>query len=232
MKIASRLLCVGTSLLIVNAVRAGNVVQNGSFEDGTYLGTSAALGSEGQPLPVDWTFTPATDTDLNGNSNSDFFIASQGNGDNQFPAPAAENGTFYAAFGATGDTFDYISQNVTTVALTPYTVSFWLNNEADLSEGASQFTAYWNGADLGTDITPSSPEFGWTEFSYVVEGTGSDNLSFGGLNIPAWIALDNVQVDGAGGSPVPDQGVGLATVAATLLGLCAVSARNSRRRLI
>jgi hypothetical protein len=44
--------------------------------------------------------------------------------------------------------------------------------------------------------------------------------------------LDNVQVDGAGGSPVPDQGVGLATVAATLLGLCALSARNSRRRLI
>jgi hypothetical protein len=230
MKIASRLVCIGASLLIVNAVRAGNVVQNGSFEDGTFPGAAAALGSEGQPLPVDWTFTPATDSDLNGNNNSDFFIASQGNGDNQFTSPAAEDGAFYAAFGATGDTFDYIGQNVTTVAATPYTVSFWLNNSD--SEGESQFTAYWNGADLGTDITTGSPQFGWTQFSYVVEGTGSDNLSFGGLDVPAWIMLDNVQVDGAGGTPVPDQGVGFVTVAATLLGLCAVSARISRRRLI
>jgi hypothetical protein len=229
MKIASHLLCVGSSLLIVNAVRAGNVVQNGSFEDGTYIGGPAALGSEGEPLPVDWTFTPATDSDSNGDNNSDFLIGSLGTGETQFPV-AAESGTFYAAFGAVGTTFDYISQNVTTVASTPYTVSFWLNNTD--SEGASQFTAYWNGADLGTDITTSAPDFGWTQYSYDVEGSGSDTLSFGGLNVPAWIMLDNVQVDGAGGTPVPDQGVGLATLAATLLGLCALSARNFRRRLI
>jgi hypothetical protein len=207
----SRLLSVGAALVMINGAYAGNLVQNGSFEDGTY-----SIEDVSSALPVDWTFTAATDGD-----NSDFFISTG------FDATAAEDGTSFAAFGATGVTYDYISQNLSTVNGASYSVSFWLNNNPDLSDGASEFNAYWDGVDIGPDITTESAEFGWTEFSTTQVGTGSDSITFGGLNVPAFIGLDNVVVEGAS---VPDQGVGLATLAAVLGGICVLSARSSRRQ--
>jgi hypothetical protein len=214
MKIVTRLICVGSVMLIGQLAHAANLVQNGSFEDGTYA------GSYGEPLPVDWTFTPAAD------GQSDFFIGALGDGEWDLGIPA-EDGSYYAAFGATGVDYDYLSETLSTVSGTNYSLSFWLNNQDSISGASSYFSAYWDGTDIGPDITPDSAEFGWTEFSYTVVGTGSDTLAFGGLNQPAWIALDNVVVTGAVG--VPDQGVGLATLTATLLGLCAVAALNRRR---
>jgi hypothetical protein len=222
MKIATQLICVGSVMLVAQLAHAANIVQNGSFEDGTYVGGVSAGGSQGAPLPVDWTFTPAAD-------GSDFFIGTNGNSEWSLDTLSAEDGLNYATFGAIGVDFDYISQTLSTAPGTNYTVSFWLNNQDSISEGASYFSAYWDGTDIGPDINPDSAEFGWTQFSYTVTGTGSDTVAFGGLNVPAFIALDNVSVNGANG--VPDQGVGLATLAATMLGLCAVAARKSRRSL-
>ena len=190
MKIVTRLICVGSVMLIGQLAHAANLVQNGSFEDGTYA------GSYGEPLPVDWTFTPAAD------GQSDFFIGALGDGEWDLGIPA-EDGSYYAAFGATGVDYDYLSETLSTVSGTNYSLSFWLNNQDSISGASSYFSAYWDGTDIGPDITPDSAEFGWTEFSYTVVGTGSDTLAFGGLNQPAWIALDNVVVTGAVG--VPDQ---------------------------
>jgi hypothetical protein len=214
MKNLYRILSVGTALVVANGVHAGNLVKNPSFEGATYS------TEQSDALPVDWTFTPATDGD-----NTDFFITTS-----PFDSTSAEDGDQFAVFGATGVTFDYISQTLSTVNGDSYWVSFWLNNNDELSEGASEFSAYWDGTDIGPDITPESAEFGWTEFSTVVQGTGSDTITFGGLNVPAFIGLDNVMVCGAAGSAVPDQGVDLATLAATLAGICALSARMSRRQ--
>jgi hypothetical protein len=209
----SRLLSFSAALVMVSGAYAGNLIQNGSFEGATYA------NGESDALPVDWTFTPATD-------GTDLFVVDSG-----FDATPAEDGSSFLAFGATGSTYDYISQTLSTVNGDSYSVSFWLNNNDDLSEGSSEFNAFWDGTDIGPDITPESEEFGWTEFSTTQMGTGSDTLTFGGLNVPAYIGLDNVVVDGAAGvGTVPDQGVGLVTLAVVLGGICALSARVSRRR--
>src|SRR5580698_3076857 len=168
MNTLTRLLGIGAALAMANGLHAGNLVHNGSFEGATYS------NEQSDALPVDWTFTPATDGD-----NSDFFIAIS-----PFAGTNAEDGDAFAAFGATGVTYDYISQTLSTVNGASYSVSFWLNNNDALSEGSSQFNAYWDGTDIGPDITPESAEFGWTEFSTTQMGTGSDSITFGGLNVP------------------------------------------------
>jgi hypothetical protein len=213
MNTVSRLLSVGAALALINGAYAGNLVKNASFEGATY-----SIADVSDALPVDWVFTPATDGD-----NSDLFVTTG------FDSTSAEDGKSFVVYGATGVTFDYLSQTLSTVNGASYNVSFWLNNNDALSEGSSEFSAYWDGADIGPDITLNSSEFGWTEFSTTQVGTGSDTITFGGLNVPAYIGLDNVVVDGPSGA-VPDQGVGLATLAAVLAGICAVSARVSRRQ--
>jgi hypothetical protein len=91
-----------------------------------------------------------------------------------------------------------LSQTLQTTVGQQYTLSFWLANET--SDPNDDFTVTWDGTTL-LALT-NAPAQGYTEYTYVVTGTGSDVLEFAAQQNPSQWNLDSVSV-------LPDTAVSL-----------------------
>jgi hypothetical protein len=108
---------------------------------------------------------------------------------------APQAGTYAAFFGNPNGT-STISQTLTTVAGTTYTVSFWLMAEADVTGNSipNSFSFTWGGAAGAPPIVDSAP-FGYTEFQYqLVASSASTTLAFSFSDSPAFWDFDSVDV--------------------------------------
>lgn len=115
-----------------------------------------------------------------------------------------------------------ISQALVTEPGQSYEVSFWMAAEIYGGTQWRTMDVTWNGALLGSpafEYTGQGPEeMGWTRFTFLAEGTGSDTLAFLSTT-PANFgpALDNVSVTAV---PVPG------TLALMSVGLIALRRRR------
>ena len=188
-------------------MRADNLVVNGNFGTGDFTG---------------WTQTTATNDTSN--------LAMGGVSGANYASFGAYTGDASGAFNGTqGDLtyYDGISQTLSTTAGASYTLTFSLMNEdivlppppcsgdgcgppADfvhangLTQGPANydFLIFWNGLDTPLDeITPGNGAF--TQYTYTVTGTGSDQLSFYGYNNPSAFDLTDVSVSADADSPEP-----------------------------
>ncbi|MGD0578555.1 MAG: PEP-CTERM sorting domain-containing protein [Bryobacteraceae bacterium] len=111
------------------------------------------------------------------------------------PYPGANSGSYYAVLGPVGSD-GTLSQTLTTIPGTEYNVSFYLDAVGDNN---SDFNAYWNGVPFAgwvdpTTIPPAGGPPVWTQYLFTVTGTGSDTITFGFRDDPAYLALDDVYV--------------------------------------
>jgi hypothetical protein len=110
-------------------------------------------------------------------------------------------GSFAAQLGAVGSD-NFLSQTLTTVSSTSYTLSFW--HIYDPSAGPiGDFSVQWDGTTIYGPIlstSPPSPQI-WTPYSFTVTGTGSDTLTIVSRNDPSYQGLDNVCVSSDGSCP-------------------------------
>ncbi|MGD0296410.1 MAG: hypothetical protein ABSE86_04790 [Bryobacteraceae bacterium] len=102
----------------------------------------------------------------------------------------AHSGTFHAFFGAINEQYDTISQTLDTQAGTSYLLGFWLGNFSATSE--ADFQALWDGSPV-VDV-PGTSAFPYTDYVFLVPGTGSDVLSFKGFQEDTIYRLDDVSV--------------------------------------
>ncbi len=106
------------------------------------------------------------------------------------------NIAYFAAFRQLGA----ISQTITTIAGQNYSLSYDF-----FSDGGTpnQFQVQVNGSTLFDRVNiPLSSAF--TPYSFNFVGTGSDTIQFAGLNYPSAVYLDNVVVDLAASTAVPE----------------------------
>lgn len=101
----------------------------------------------------------------------------------------AHSGTYGAGFGAVGSD-SYLSQTVSTVLGTSYTLDYWLRDDGG---SYSEFSVAWNGTLLTSFVNGSG--FPYQEFTFAnLVGTGSDTLTFSLRQDPAWFSLDDVSL--------------------------------------
>jgi hypothetical protein len=203
---------IGATLLLAPAAWAVNIVQDPGFE------AEDASGGPVTPSPV-WTVTA-----LNGIS--DVYV------ENTF----ANSGSNAAAIG-----YGTMSQTLTTVVGTTYTVSFYvgIDDNATLSDPNATFDASLGGQDLfgGVPLTPgpplpgsflqcpnaSTPCSAETTDTFTATSTTSV-LSFTGVTTLAGASpqgiwyLDDIDVESQATTPVPEPGTG-AILLASLFGL-------------
>jgi hypothetical protein len=124
----------------------------------------------------------------------------------------AYSGDYGAYFGAEGSDGS-LSQTLTTVVGTSYTLSFWLENDGS---GTNDFSVSWDGYTLLPNWTDAD-SFGYTEYTFSgLIGTGSDTLTFTARNDPGFYGLDDVSV--STGSAIPEPAT-LGLIGAALAGL-------------
>jgi hypothetical protein len=141
----------------------------------------------------------------------------------------AHSGNFHANLGAVGLTGS-LSQSLTTVAGTSYTLSFWLAN--DSSTTPNSFAAFFNGVQVFA--IANSPIFGYTQFTFagLVATSSSTTLEFRYRHDADFFRLDDVSVDaGAAGVPEAFSTIWLALPAFGALGLMHFSRGRSRKSL-
>ena len=183
----------------------GNLVANGSFEDG-YSGWSvraaAATNFTIATNHLDWGVTPENAPD--GTHWGELFC--QGYGE-------CEPGHW------AGTTID---QTLSTVAGTSYSISLQVGNVGTYSQ--SPVDIYWNGARVATNLADTYGSSHWTVFTISdVVGTGHDVLSIGtSAGAYGESAVDAVSVTSA--VPEPQ------TYAMLLSGLVLVFGVSRRRR--
>jgi hypothetical protein len=193
--IAFALLMLGTAVF----AGATNLVQNGSFETGNFSG---------------WTLTG--DTAFTGVCN---------NGSTPCPDNIPpENGNWEAYFGPVGDTAT-LSQMITTMPGTQYTLSFYLANPVggtpnyfDVKFGTAEFS-----------ITNFGVPFGYQEFVLTTTATSSQTLlAFTFRNDPSYWYLDNVVVNAGGQGTTPEPST-LAMFGTGAIGLAGFARRKFRK---
>lgn len=112
------------------------------------------------------------------------------------PYSGAQDGTFYVTAGPVGS-LGFLSQTFADVAGEPLVISGWLNAVGD---DPSEFTVSFNGTPLVDLLDPNTSGV-WQQGSFNVTATGSDTLTIGFQDDPAWIAFDNLSVTSA--TPLP-----------------------------
>ena len=100
-----------------------------------------------------------------------------------------------------------VSQAVTTTLGMPYQLSFFMAAEVYGGPSTRTMDVLWNGLTIGTpsfEYTGQGPtSMGWVQYSYTVQGTGSDTLMFRSTTPgPYGPALDSVAL-----VPVPEPSV-------------------------
>jgi hypothetical protein len=142
---------------------AGNLVVNCGFESGDW--------------PPGWTPVPATPASCS------FFFVDNG------PFSTPHSGNWDAVFaGVCPGSYDAIQQTIPTSAGQPYQLSFWLDTG---SNGVTRdFQVYWNGALIYDNSATGTGVY--TQYSFVVIGTGSDTLKFQAYDVEDFDDLDDV----------------------------------------
>jgi hypothetical protein len=112
------------------------------------------------------------------------------------------DGNYAAQLGAVGSD-NTLSQVLSTVAGSLYTISYW-HIYAPGAGPPGDFSVLWDGTTIHSEVSqnPPTPQT-WTEYSFQVTGTGSDTLEFDSRNDPSYQGLDDVSVDGASISAIP-----------------------------
>lgn len=172
-------LCILICLFATSAA-ADNLVPNGSFAGGTYIGPN------GETIPNGWINLPTDNVAL-----SDVNVESS-------------NGSYYVAFSSpeTDGSQDCLYTTFSTVVGQEYTVSFEVALTA-ASVGNTDLTPQWSWLQTGQtnmlnsfyyDPTNTGPE-GFEEFTFteIAENT-STNLMFHGTDANGAILLENVVV--------------------------------------
>jgi hypothetical protein len=114
-----------------------------------------------------------------------------------------QSGSLAAFFGNPGG-ISTISQSLSTMAGTIYSISFWLQNEADVTGNATpnSFEFDWDGVNQ-MSLT-NAPGFGYTEYIFQLVASGATtNLAFSFSQTPAFWDFDSVIVEAAA---VPEPG--------------------------
>ena len=106
-----------------------------------------------------------------------------------FDGYAPQDGQYFAALGPVGGEGS-MSQTFSDTA-GEYVLTFFIASHGDSN---SNFSAYWNGNQLMSVVTPDSGR-AYVQYQFAVTGTGNDTVSFLFRDDPAYIALDNVSVD-------------------------------------
>jgi hypothetical protein len=95
----------------------------------------------------------------------------------------------YGAFLGQNTTLGYLSQSLTTSASAKYLLSFWFFNP--LAGNPNEFKVMWNGTTLYDGVNLGV--INWTNFHYVVSGTGASSpLKFGFRNDANAFGLDDI----------------------------------------
>jgi hypothetical protein len=139
----------------------------------------------------------------------------------------AHSGTFHANLGAQGLTGS-LSQTLTTMVGTSYTLSFWLAN--DSSSTPNSFSAFFGGVQVFA--IANSAVFGYTQFtiSGLVATSTSTVLDFRYRHDADFFRLDDISVDAAAGVPETASTIWLALPTFAALGL--VYSRRGRKGLV
>ena len=105
-----------------------------------------------------------------------------------FAGYAAHSGNFFAALGNVGSPGIIMSNTFADTAGAQYTFSFWLASNGS----PNSFSATIDGATVfgPSDIAAQ----GYTLYSFMFTGTGSDTIGFTEQDNPSYIALDDVSV--------------------------------------
>jgi hypothetical protein len=101
------------------------------------------------------------------------------------------SGNFAIEFGALGAFDDSISQVLSTTAGRSFELSFFLRNLASASAGRADFSTSWDGTSVFSAPTTA---FGYTQYHFLVPGTGSDTLQFAGRQNVGFYGLDDIVV--------------------------------------
>ena len=158
-------------IMAAGSARATDLVSNGGFETiGAYLGN-------GVYAPTGWTLVDTSGA--SGVYNSTAYGLS------------AHSGQNFLWAGAYGGAIGTLSQALTTTSGQAYSLDFWLTNAGDVP---NSFSAAWNGTELLelTNVFDRSP---YTQYTYLVTGTGSDALTFTFNQEPTGWGLDDVSVN-------------------------------------
>lgn len=200
------------ALFLIPSSRADNLVVNGGFETGDFTG---------------WTVTPPPTV-----LGYDFYCGDTAVDGISDLGP--HSGDYSACFGYpsgwsyvdhSGDTITYqpgltfISQDLTTVPGQSYVLTFWIAQQPSVYPLDNAVELIWNGKVYGPEQLPVMP---WTEEQLLVTATGtSTELGFGAMDVPGWVALDDVSV-----VPTPEPAPMLLYGSGFLLALLAVVCRG------
>ena len=101
-----------------------------------------------------------------------------------------EEGDFFAALGATPD-LNFLSQTFSDVAGETLQISYYL-----ASDGAApnEFQTLFDGATLSDIVDVPNSNHLYNQVIFDVTATGTDTLTFGSMDGPNYLALDNISV--------------------------------------
>ena len=108
----------------------------------------------------------------------------------------AHSGTYGALLG--DSPMAILQQTLPTVPGQKYLISFWLNNPvagAPTLNHMEQFEVNWNTNAITNTVyyVQNPPAFGWTNFNFVLAGTGTNTtLQFGAQNQPDFFGVDDI----------------------------------------
>jgi hypothetical protein len=198
-----------------------NLINNGSFESGAFVnqGNVTMVLAVGSTTITGWTV-----------STDQLAWIDTGN-----PwGLSAQDGTRFLDFTAypTGAPFGGVTQTIPTVAGQQYQLSFYLGSYTQRWGGPPvSISASAAGASQVFTVSTASTASTWTPFSMMFTANSANTaVSLTGSAGLQYIGLDNVSVDPAGSSPVPEPG-SYALIGAGLVVVAGAARRQRSRRL-